>query len=71
MSILCCGCAAAGREISKEEGGYRLSPSSTVLAWAVVVEQGSADCLCWSELLNVGCFLSGSAVSDAINFRLS
>ena len=34
--------SSAGKEISKEEGVMPLIPSSTVLAWAVVVEHVSA-----------------------------
>ena len=36
---------AAVKRLSEKEGNYRLIPSSTVLAWTVVVEHAGADCL--------------------------
>ena len=49
---------SAGRVISKEEGDISLIPSSTAMAWTVVVERASVDCLC-ALLQAVECFFAG------------
>ena len=59
----------------EEEGGYRLSPSSTVLAWMLVVRVGSEVVVCSACLLTTtsmlaALFWGGSAVSDVIYSRL-